>query len=87
MVESVYAAVSSVDELTHQVQDTVRVALVLGVLGEVKEALAGLAGPGSSGVGDLGLLATEVVAEVLGGNWLIAKPEVLLRESKLPVEP
>ena len=56
--------------------------LLVGVLDEEKEALSGLAGPGDNGVGNLRLLAAEVLPEVVGGNGLLAEPEVLLGEAE-----
>ncbi len=67
---------------TYQVQDASRVLLLVGVLDEEKEALAGLAGPRSSGVGDLRLLAAKVLGQVRGSDGLLAKPEVLLGEAE-----
>jgi len=58
------------------------VLLLVGVLDEEKEALSGLAGPGDNGVGNLGLLAAEVLPQVVGGNGLLAEPEVLLGEAE-----
>lgn len=54
------------------------------MLGEVEQALSGLVGPGGNGVRDLGLLATEVLAELLGRNSLVAEPEILLGENNAP---
>lgn len=66
--------------------DTSRLgAVALALLVEVQEAVAGLAGPGGHGVGDLGLLATEVEAKVLGSDGGVVEPELLLGESELPV--
>lgn len=58
--------------------------LVISVLDEVEETLAGLAGPGGGWVGNLWLLATEVVAEVLGRDGLFAEPEVPAGELEAP---
>lgn len=70
---------------THQLQDALRGSLLVGVLGEEKQALAGLAGPGDSGVGVLALLAAKVAGEaLLGDGGLLAEPEVLLGEGKAP---
>lgn len=55
------------------------------MLDEVEEALASLAGPGGSGMSDLGLLATEVVAQAGDGDSLLAEPEVLLGEAESAV--
>lgn len=67
--------------------DTSRLgAVALTLLVEVQEAVAGLAGPGGHGVRDLGLLATEVEAKVLGSDGGIVEPELLLGESELPVK-
>lgn len=56
--------------------------LLVGVLDEEEQSLSGLAGPGNNGVSNLGLLAAKVVAEVGGGDGLLAEPEVLLREAE-----
>ena len=60
-------------------------AVTLALLVEEEKALAGLACPGGDGVGDLGLLATEVETKVLRGDGGIVEPELLLGESELPV--
>lgn len=65
-----------------QVEDTGRVLLLVGVLDEEQEALAGLAGPGDRGVGDLGLLAAQVLPQVGRLDGLLAEPEVLLGEAE-----
>jgi hypothetical protein len=65
-----------------QVQGTGGVLLLVGVLDEVEQTLAGLAGPRSDGVSDLGLLATEVLPQVGGRDSLLAEPEVLLSETE-----
>lgn len=65
--------------------DTSRLGTVaLALLVEEEKALAGLAGPGGDGVRDLGLLATQVEAEVLGIDGGVVEPELLLGESELP---
>ena len=56
--------------------------LLVGVFDEEKEALSSLAGPGDNGVGNLGLLAAEVLPQVVCGNGLLAEPEVLLGEAE-----
>ena len=61
-------------------------AVTLALLVEEEEALAGLAGPGGHGVGDLGLLATEVETQVLRGDSRVVETELLLGESELPGE-
>jgi hypothetical protein len=68
--------------VAHQVQGTSGVLLLVGVLDEVEQTLSGLAGPRSDGVGDLGLLATEVLPQVGGRDGLLAEPEVLLGEAE-----
>ena len=60
-------------------------AVTLTLLVEEEQALAGLAGPGGHGVGDLGLFATQVETKVLRGDGGIVEPELLLGESELPV--
>lgn len=52
------------------------------MLDEVEESLAGLAGPRSNGVRNLGLLAAEVFAQAGSWNSLLAEPEVLLGEAE-----
>jgi hypothetical protein len=61
-------------------------AVTLALLVEEEKALAGLACPGGDGVGDLGLLATEVETKVLRGDGRVVEPELLLGESELPRE-
>ena len=56
--------------------------LLIGVLGEEEKTLSSLAGPGDHRVGNLGLLAAQVLAEVGSRDWLLAEPEVLLREAE-----
>jgi hypothetical protein len=58
------------------------VLFLVGVLDEVEQTLSGLAGPRSDGVGDLGLLATEVLPQVGCRDRLFSEPEVLLGEAK-----
>jgi hypothetical protein len=72
----------SLSVCAHQVQCTGRMLLLVGVLDKVQQTLSGLAGPCSDSVGNLGLLATEVLPEVGGRDWLFAKPEVLLSEAE-----
>lgn len=69
----------------HQVQDTSRALLLVGMLHEVEEALAGLTGPRSDGVRNLGLLATEVFPKAGCWDRLLAEPEVLLSEAESAV--
>ena len=56
--------------------------LLVGMLDEVKETLASLAGPRGHRVGDLGLLTTEVLLQVGGWDRLLAEPKVLLGEAE-----
>ena len=56
--------------------------LLVGVLNEEKETLSGLAGPSDDGVGDLGLLAAKVLAQVVRVDGLLAEPEILLGEAE-----
>jgi len=58
------------------------VLLLVCVLDEEKKTLSSLAGPSDNRVGNLGLLATEVLPQVVGGNRLLAEPEVLLGEAE-----
>lgn len=63
----------------YQLQDTSGSRLLIGMLDEVQKTLASDAGPGSSGVGNVGLLAAKVGAQAGSGNGgLVAEPEVLL---------
>ena len=66
----------------YQVQDASRVLLLVCVLDEEEKTLSGLARPRSDRVGNLGLLAAEVLAQVLGRDGLLAEPEVLLGEAE-----
>jgi len=65
-----------------QVEDTGGVLLLVGVLDEEQQTLAGLAGPGDNRVSDLWLLAAEVLSQVGGLNGLLSEPEVLLGEAE-----
>jgi hypothetical protein len=65
-----------------EAEGTSGVLLLVGVLNEVEKTLSGLAGPRSNGVSNLGLLTTEVLPQVGGGNGLLAEPEVLLGETE-----
>lgn len=75
-------AVGECQGYAYQVENTSRVLLLVSVLDEEQKTLSGLAGPGNDWVRDLGLLAAEVLAQVGGGNGLLAKPEVLLGEAE-----
>ena len=66
----------------HQVEDAGGAILLVGVLDEEDETLSGLAGPRSSGVRNLGLLATKVLSEAGCGDGLLAEPEELLGEAE-----
>ena len=52
------------------------------MLDEEKETLSSLAGPGNGRVGNLRLLATEVLAQALSGDGLLAEPEELLSKAE-----
>jgi hypothetical protein len=69
---------------THKVEDASGGGLVLSALGEEKETLASLAGPGSDGVGDGGLLVLVENGELLALNSLLAEVEVALGETETP---
>jgi hypothetical protein len=71
--------VLQVREYAHQIQDAGWMLLLISVLDEVQQTLSSLAGPGCNTVGNLGLLATEVLAQVRGWDRLLAEPEVFLR--------
>jgi hypothetical protein len=64
------------------VENTSRALLLVSVLDEVEETLSSLAGPRSSGVRNLGLLATEVLSQACSWDRLLAEPEVLLGEAE-----
>lgn len=68
--------------VAHQVQDTGRALLLVSVLDKEKETLSSLAGPSSGGVGDLGLLAAQVLSKAGGRDRLLAEPEELLSEAE-----
>lgn len=73
-------------ENTYQWNGTAWVLLVLLVLGVVEQAFTGLAGPGGNRVG-IGLGVLEEIAELVGGDSLIAEPEVnLLRAEQDPIQ-
>lgn len=66
----------------YQVQNTSGVLLLVCVLDEEEKTLSGLARPRSDRVSNLGLLAAEVLAQVLSWDRLLAEPEVLLGEAE-----
>lgn len=70
---------------SYQVEDASGGGLVLGALGQEKQTLAGLAGPGSSRVGDSGLLVLVEDRELLGLNGLIVEVEETLGEAQAPM--
>lgn len=76
--------IKSCDGVTNQVDDASGVSLVLSALGEEEQALAGLAGPGSGGVGSAQLLVLEVLAELLDLDGVVGEPEVALGETEAP---
>lgn len=70
---------------TDQVDDTLRLRLVFGSLGEEKQTLASLrsmCGVGASDIG--GFLAAKVISQVLVFDGLVAEPEKLLRVHEAP---
>ena len=69
---------------THKVEDASGGGLVLSTLGEEKETLASLAGPGSGGVGNCWLLVLVENGELLALNSLLAEVEVALGETETP---
>lgn len=81
--ELVGALLAHVGDIS-QVEDAGRSGLVLSTLGEEQQALAGLAGPGSDGVGNGGLLVLEERGELLGLDSLLAEVEVAFGEAKTP---
>lgn len=60
--------------------------LVLSALGEEKQTLAGLAGPGSDGVGNAGLLVLVEDGELLALNSLLVEVEEALGETEAPTK-
>ena len=60
------------------------VGLVLGALGDEQQTLAGLAGPGSDGVGNGGLLVLVEVDELLSLNSLVVEVEEALGKAQAP---
>lgn len=71
-------------ESTYKVENASGGGLVLGALGEEKQTLAGLAGPGSGGVGDGGLLVLVEDGELLALNGLLVEVEEALGETETP---
>ena len=68
---------------TYQVQGASGVSLLISVLDEEQQALAGDAGPCSGRVRNVGLLTAQVLAEAgAGDGGLLAEPEVLLGEAE-----
>lgn len=84
-VELVGAILGDVGSVT-KVDDTSGVSLVLSTLGEEGETLAGLAGPGSNGVGDGRLLVLVEDVEVLALDGLLLEVEETLGEAKAPLD-
>jgi hypothetical protein len=68
--------------VAHQVENASRMLLLVRVLHKVHQTLASLAGPCDNRVSDLGLLATQVLAQVGLVDWLLAEPKVLLGETE-----
>lgn len=74
------------DDSTYQVEDTSGGSLVLGTLGQEKETLAGLGGPGSSALsGGRALLGGEVRGQVLGLDSVLGEVEEALGEAEAPI--
>jgi hypothetical protein len=72
--------------LTYQVEDTGRSSLVLGTLGQEKETLASLGGPGSSALSSSrALLGGEVRGQVLGLDSIFREVEEALGEAEAPI--
>lgn len=69
---------------TYQVDDVAGVSLVLSALGDEKQTLAGLAGPGSDGVGNGGLLVLVEAGKLLGLNSLVVEVEETLSKAQAP---
>lgn len=69
---------------TYEVENASRGGLVLSALGEEKQTLAGLAGPGGGGVGDGSLLVLVEDRELLALNGLLVEVEEALGETETP---
>lgn len=70
----------------YQVEDSGRSGLVFGTLGQEKETLASLGGPGSSLLSsDRGLLRGEVRGQVLGLDSIFREVEESLGEAEAPI--
>ena len=60
--------------------------LVLGTLSIVQETLASLGSMSSIAVSNICFLAAEITRKMLLLKWLVAEPEILLREDETPEE-
>lgn len=58
--------------------------LVLGALGKEQKAFAGLASMRYVVMGNLRLITSKILGEMLGFDGFVAEPEVLLREYEAP---
>lgn len=77
---------STNDDSTYQVEDTGGSGLVFGTLGQEKETLAGLGGPGSSALSSSrALLRNEVRGQVLGLDSILGEVEEALGEAEAPI--
>lgn len=71
---------------TYQVEDSSRSGLVLGTLGQEKETLASLAGPGSGALSSSrALLRGEVGGQVLDLDSIVGEVEEALGEAEAPI--
>ena len=71
---------------TYQVEDTGGGGLVFGALGQEKETLAGLGGPGSSALSSgRALLGGEVRGQVLCLDSILGEVEEALGEAEAPI--
>jgi hypothetical protein len=69
---------------TYEVNSMDRLRLLVDRLGEVQETFSSLSRPSNSRMSDVGLLATEVVAQVFRLNSIITEPDVPLGKSETP---
>ena len=71
-------------ENADQVENASGVTLVLGTLSIVQETLASLGSMSSIAVSDICFLAAKITRKMLVFKWLVAEPEILLREDQTP---
>ena len=66
--------------ITYEIQGSMRLSLLVGLLSEKEQTLSGLTCPSRDWVCNLWLLRAKVVAHVLGGDGTVTKPDVSLGE-------